>query len=125
MFTLCGTIYLTPFSGFISHILDAGFISAGEHSSPLQMKPENGVRYIVPHRVNIDNLKIGDKFFFRVDNIYRKCGVILKADENIIYSAKRPRVAPSEMESIELDGKILDGLNAAGDIRELVICLEK
>ena len=88
-------------------------------------KPENGVRYIVPHRVNIKNLKIGDKFFFRVDNIYRKCGVVLKAGERIIYSGKRARVAPSEMESIEVDAKILDGLNAARDIAELVICLEK
>lgn len=94
-------------------------------SSVCNTKAENGVRYIVPHRVNIKNLKIGDKFFFRVDNIYRKCGVILKAGEKIIYSAKRVKVAPSEMESIEVDEKILSGLNEAGNIENLVICLEK
>ena len=88
-------------------------------------KPENGVRYIVPQRINISNLKSGDKLFFRVDNIYRNCTIVLKADGNIIYSQKKIKVVPSEMENIEIDGKILDGLSKINNIKNLVICLEK
>ena len=93
-----------------------------------EMKPENGVRYIVPQKVCISNLQIGDKFFFRVDNIYRKCEIILKADDKIIYSRKKLKAVPSEMESIEIDGKILSGLNNLNNInniKNLVICLGK
>ena len=90
-----------------------------------ETKPENGVRYIVPQRVNISNLKAGSIFFFRVDNIYRNCKIILKADGHIIYSKKKIKVAPSEMESIEINSKILEELNKIDNIKNLVICLEK
>jgi len=90
-----------------------------------ETKPENGVRYIVPQKVDISKLKQGDKFSFRVDNIYRNCKVILKSDDKIIYSRKKIKVAPSEMESIELDDKILGELNNLNNIKNLVICLEK
>lgn len=90
-----------------------------------EMKPGSGVRYIVPQNVGISNLKEGDKFFFRVDNIYRNCRIILKAGENIIYSQKKIKVSPSEMESIKIDSKILDSLNDLGDIKNLIICLDK
>ncbi|MCL2775658.1 MAG: FAD-dependent oxidoreductase [Oscillospiraceae bacterium] len=87
--------------------------------------PENGVRYIVPQKVDISNLKSGDKLFFRVDNIYRNCRVILKADDKIIYSQKKIKVVPSEMENIEIDDKILGELNEISNIKNLVIYLEK
>ena len=86
-----------------------------------ETEPGNGVRYVVPQKVNIKNLKTGDKFFFRVDNIYRNCKIILKAGENIIYSRKIIKAAPSEMESIEIDGKILDGLK---NEKKITVCLE-
>ena len=95
------------------------------------MIPENGVRYIVPQKINISNLKSGDKLFFRVDNIYKNCKIILKADDKIIYSRKKIKVVPSEMESIKIDDKILgelnkiDNIDKMENIKNLVICLEK
>jgi len=92
---------------------------------PTKMIPENGVRYIVPQTVNIKNLRAGDKFLFRVDNIYRNCKIILKSDDDILYSRKKIKAVPSEMESIEITEKILNGLGKISDIKNLVICLEK
>jgi hypothetical protein len=89
------------------------------------------VRYIVPQKASLANLKSGDKFFFRVDNIYRNCRVAMKVGEKTIYSKKKARVAPSEMESIEIDEKMLGELRQiyntkdTKDTKKLVICLEK
>ena len=88
-------------------------------------KPENGIRYIVPQRINISKLKSGDKLFFRSDNIYRNCRIVLKSGDNLIYSKKKIKVAPSEMESIEINDEILNKLNNIKNIKNLVICLEK
>jgi NADPH-dependent 2,4-dienoyl-CoA reductase/sulfur reductase-like enzyme len=106
----------------------AGYIKHGSGRTqfvPTEIIPENGVRYIVPQKVSVENLKPGDKFLFRVDNIYRDCKIILKSGDNIIYSRKKIKVMPSEMESIEINDKILSKLSAAGNIENLVVCLEK
>ena len=99
----------------------------GDYQSPAicETKRGYGVRYIVPQKVNISNLKSGNKFFFRVDNIYRNCEIMLKIDDKIIYSHKKIKAAPSEMESIEIDDHILGELSKANNIKNLVICLEK
>jgi|GEM_PF-104151 len=101
------------------------FCERGQGKAICETKPENGVRYIVPQRVTISNLKSGDKFFFRVDNIYKNCRIVLKSGEKIIYSKKKIKAVPSEMESIIIDEKILDGLNKIDNIKNIVICLEK
>ena len=101
------------------------FCERGLGESTCQMLPENGVRYIVPQKINPANLKSGGKFFFRVDNIYRNCKIILKSDEEIIYSKKKIKVMPSEMESITIDAQILDRINNIKNLKNLVICLEK
>ena len=117
-------------NGFIRSALTRKIIGSEERMNAFptemcEMLPENGVRYIVPQRVNIANLKPGDKFLFRVDNIYRNCKIILKSGENILYSDKKIKAVPSEMEEIEITEKILSELNTIENIKNLVICLEK
>ena len=91
----------------------------------IEIVPGEGVRYVVPQRVNLKNLKSSDKFLFRVNNIYRNCKIILKADDYIIYSRKKIKVMPSEMESIEIGEDILSRLYKLNNINNLEICLEK
>ena len=111
---------------YIKNINNSGNLNISEEIC--ETKAENGVRYIVPQRVNMSNIKSGDIFFFRVDNIYKNCKIVLKADDKILYSKKKIKVTPSEMESIEIDDKILSGIKNGGNIKNiksLVICLEK
>ena len=78
-----------------------------------ETKAENGVRYISPQKINFKNLKCGDKFFFRVDNIYRNCNVLVKVDGEVVKKIKKMKVSPSEMESFEADDKFIESLRNA------------
>jgi len=102
----------------------AAYIKGELHDEPhlCETKAENGVRYIVPHKVNYKNLKSEDKFFFRVDNIYRNCYVYVKVDDKVMKKIKRLKVAPSEMESFEVDEKFIESLNGA---ERITICIDK
>ncbi|GHV11022.1 pyridine nucleotide-disulfide oxidoreductase [Clostridia bacterium] len=91
----------------------AEFIKSGdsdETSEKSSAKPGRGVRYIVPQKIDLSRLKPGGKFFFRTDNVYRECSVVMKADGTEIVSKKRVKCVPSEMESVELTDKILSAL---------------
>ncbi len=83
-----------------------------------KIKPCNGVRYVVPQRVHksyMDNLHL----YFRVDNEYRNVNIKVKSGENIIYSHRKLKVAPGEMESINIPKENLKNID-----EEIVICLE-
>lgn len=59
----------------------------------------NGVRYLVPQRVNIKN---GNdiKLYFRVGRIFKNAKVVLECDGEIISSKKKVKLAPGEMENV-------------------------
>lgn len=59
----------------------------------------NGVRYLVPQRVNIKN---GNdiKLYFRVGRIFKNAKVVLECDREIISSKKKVKLAPGEMENV-------------------------
>lgn len=59
----------------------------------------NGVRYIVPQRVNIKN---GNdvKLYFRVGKIFKNAKVVLECDGEVISSKKKVKLAPGEMENV-------------------------
>ncbi|MBR5409107.1 MAG: FAD-dependent oxidoreductase [Clostridia bacterium] len=59
----------------------------------------NGVRYLVPQRVNVKNPN-DVKLYFRVGKIYKGAKVVLEIDGRIISSKKRPKLAPGEMENV-------------------------
>lgn len=59
----------------------------------------NGVRYLVPQRVNIKN-KNDVKLYFRVGRIFKNAKVVLECDGEIISSKKKVKLAPGEMENV-------------------------
>lgn len=73
-------------------------------------KPENGVRYIVPQRVNV-NAKEDVKLYLRVGQIYKKKKLIVKADDKVVSAKMHVKLAPGEMEYVMIPADVLATLN--------------
>ena len=78
----------------------AKFILNGEAAACyVASQPGNGVRYIVPQRVNV--LHEGDvKLYFRVGRVFKNARVVLEIDGETVSSKKKVKVAPGEMEDV-------------------------
>ena len=86
-----------------------------EEAEYVTTKGVNGVRYIVPQKVNIKN--DGDvKLYFRVGQVYKNAKTVVKYNGEEIISKKRPRLAPGEMESVIIKNDMLKGFAADGVI---------
>ncbi len=83
-----------------------------EKAEYISTKPDFGVRYIVPQRVN----KASDrdvKLYFRVTDVFKGARVTVTCGDKVLYSKKKPKLAPGEMENVlikadeihSLDGK--------------------
>ncbi|MBQ8210891.1 MAG: FAD-dependent oxidoreductase [Clostridia bacterium] len=78
--------------------------------------PENGVRYIVPQKVNIKS-KEDVKLYFRVGAIYKNKKLTVEVDGNILSSKKKVKLAPGEMENVVIPASVLATLNKNSTIK--------
>lgn len=81
----------------------------------INTKGINGVRYIVPQRVNIE----GDepvKLYFRVGKVYKGARVVVSCDGNVLSSKKKPKLAPGEMENVTVTAEMLKNMNENSEI---------
>lgn len=78
--------------------------------------PENGVRYIVPQKVNIKS-KEDIKLYFRVGAIYMNKKLTVEVDGNVISSKKKVKLAPGEMENVVIPADVLATLNDNSTIK--------
>ena len=80
----------------------AQFLQKTQTGSGYDTKPGQGVRYVVPQRINDDG---ADKtLFFRVANVYRNCVTVARCGEKVIARRKRLICTPGEMERLEVRG---------------------
>ena len=75
-----------------------------EESINIAVKTDGKIRYTVPQ---IITEKKDVKVYFRVANIYKNVVINVKNGEDVVYSVKKKRVAPGEMESIVLKADML------------------
>ncbi len=75
----------------------------------------NGVRYLVPQRVNINN-KDDVKIYFRVGRVFKNAKVVLEVDGKVISSKKKVKLAPGEMENVVIPADILSTMTADSSI---------
>lgn len=61
-----------------------------------------GISYIIPHRVNADNIEDKLEFMFRVTGTYKKATVKVYKDNDLLREIKKPHLAPAEMEKLVL-----------------------
>ncbi|MBO5858842.1 MAG: FAD-dependent oxidoreductase [Clostridia bacterium] len=86
-----------------------------EDAAYVATKGVNGVRYIVPQKINIKNE--GDvKLYFRVGQVYKNAKTVVKYNGEEIISKKRPRLAPGEMENVIIKNDMLKGFAEGGVI---------
>ncbi len=85
----------------------------GEHAEAVDipLHTDGKIRYTVPQRITA---KKDVTVFFRVADVFRNVTIKVKDGDRVIFSKKKPKVAPGEMESITLrpdqfaDAKALD-----------------
>ena len=74
-----------------------------------ETKASNGISYIVPQKVRVDNIEGNLDIFLRVRAVYNDAKLVLKADNEIIKEYKKKHLAPGEMEHLILPSKLFDG----------------
>lgn len=102
--------------GAAKYIQAKGKSKSAKHIS---VRPEGGVRYTVPQQINC-NTENDVKIYFRVRDVYRNAKVTVSCGDKVIYSKKKPKLAPGEMENVLIK---VDDIKAL-DKRELVVKVE-
>ena len=74
-------------------------------------KPGEGIGYIVPQKIKVEELDKPIEFFMRVRDVYMEGKLIIKLDGEIIREVKRNYMIPSEMERLMLNPNLLKGKN--------------
>lgn len=96
----------------------ADYIMQGNsyEKTDVTLTTDGKIRYTVPQKIT---KKKDVKVYFRVDNIYKNVAVKVTDGNKTVYSAKKRRVAPGEMESIVLKKDILQsGTNLKFELSE-------
>ena len=99
----------------------ANYVLNGEKISEnaIDVKAADGVRYVLPQRLSLtENKKIS--LFLRVCAPEENVKLVCKCGEKVLFSAKKLKVAPGEMERIDLKPEILADVKG-----EITVCLEK
>ena len=86
-----------------------------ENAEYITTKGVNGVRYIVPQKVNIKNEE-GVKLYFRVGQVYKGAKVVVECDGNVLSSKKKVMLAPGEMENVSITPEMLKNMNENSEI---------
>lgn len=75
----------------------------------------DGVRYIVPQKINS---KTDDdvNLYFRVGSVYKGAKIVVTCGDEVILSKKRPRMCPSEMETVTIKKDVIASIPAGEKI---------
>lgn len=87
----------------------------------LRTKGTDGVRYVVPQKISRDT--DGDvNLYFRVGSVYKGAKIAVYCGDELILSKKRPRMCPSEMETVVIKQEIIQ---SASDKAEITVKVEE
>ncbi len=75
--------------------------------------PGNGISYIVPHTIRVNNIENKVDLLMRVRQVFHDVRMIIKADGEKIREIKKSHLLPGEMERVSLDIKALTCKNIA------------
>ena len=73
-----------------------------DDGNKVSFKAGEGIRYIVPHYVRVENVDKEIQMMMRTDNVYSDVKFVVKGDGKIIKELKKSHVAPGEMETVKL-----------------------
>ena len=76
-------------------------------AADIRLQADGKIRYTVPQRIT----KRRDvTVYFRVADVYRNAKIVVKNGDVVVYSKKKLKLAPGEMESVTLKADQLDGV---------------
>lgn len=81
-------------------------INSDHDEEMIKVVAGTGVRYTVPQLIRKGSDKGKIRILFRVTEVFRDVTISVKYGSNLVYHRKKIKVAPGEMESIELSGEI-------------------
>ncbi len=70
----------------------------------ITLRTDGKIRYTVPQRINE---RCDTTVYFRVSDVYRNCRIVVRDGDDIVYSAKKQKLAPGEMETVKLSASII------------------
>ena len=86
--------------------------TAEKLAKPIALSASDGVRYTVPQRITESgNVSV----FFRVADVYKNAYITVKDGDTVLLHRKKTRLAPGEMERLELKKEWIDG-NTSGNL---------
>ena len=89
----------------------------GKKDIAIAIKTDGKVRYTVPQKLT----EISDtSVYFRVADVYRDAKIVVRDGDNVIISKKKQKLAPAEMEKIELKADVIAALSG----KELSFAIE-
>lgn len=102
--------------GAAKYILSKG---KSKNTKYISTKADKGVRYIVPQNINA-NTDRDVKLYFRVTDVFKGAKIVVTSGDKVLYSKKKPKLCPGEMENVLIKAEELHGL----DKREIVVKVE-
>ncbi len=75
----------------------------------------NGVRYIVPQRINCET-DTDVKLYFRVGAVYNNAKIVVECNGEVISSKKKVKLCPGEMEYVTLKKEVIASLPVGANI---------
>ena len=87
----------------------AGYIlGQSKKELSISLKVDGKIRYTVPQRIT----EMTDtSVYFRVADVYRDAKIVLRDGERVIVSKKKQKLAPAEMEKIEISADMIKNLS--------------
>ena len=92
-----------------------------EAAHAVELKAENGVRYTVPQKIDVENMKDKVTVRFRVADVYKDRFISVYYDDVRVSHKKKKVLAPGEMEQIVLKK---DSFKEYPELKRIVICTE-
>ncbi|MDR7812152.1 NAD(P)/FAD-dependent oxidoreductase [Lacrimispora sp.] len=92
-----------------------------ETARAVELKAENGVRYTVPQKIDVENMKDKVTVRFRVADVYKDRFISVYYDDVRISHKKKKVLAPGEMEQIVLKK---DSFKEYLELKRIVVCTE-
>ena len=90
-------------------------------SSFADIKAQGGVRYTVPQKIDVENMKDKVTVRFRVADVYKDRFISVYYDDVRVSHKKKKVLAPGEMEQIVLKK---DSFKEYPELKRIVVCTE-
>ncbi len=115
----CGNVlHVHDLVDFVSEEAEIAGLAAANYvlngaNKPNYISVLNGknITYVLPQKIN-KNTSENITLFFRVDNVYKNCKIIVKGKNGVITQKSKPIVLPGEMETITLKKEQITALDS-------------